>query len=61
MKRIFTLMLFLMLSFSISIHAQSPTQTIRGTVVDKQSQTQIPGANVILMGSDPVKGSASDA
>lgn len=61
MKRIFTLMLVLMLGFNIRSIAQSPTQTIRGTVIDKQSQTQIPGANVILLGSDPVKGSASDA
>lgn len=61
MKRIFTLMLVLMLGFNIRSIAQSPTQTIRGTVIDKQSQTQIPGANVILLSSDPVKGSSSDA
>jgi hypothetical protein len=60
MTRIITLSIFLFL-ITIGFKAQSPTQTIRGTVIDKQSQTQIPGANVILIGSNPVKGSVSDA
>ncbi len=61
MKKVFTLILILLFSFTEQLKAQSPTQTIRGTVLDKQSQTQIPGASVILVGSDPIKGSVSDA
>ena len=59
MKKLITLLTIVM-TLSV-IHAQEPTQTIRGVVADKQSQTQLPGANVLLVGSDPVKGSVSDA
>jgi hypothetical protein len=34
--------------------------TIRGTVLDKQSLAPLPGATVILMDSDPIRGTASD-
>lgn len=37
------------------------TTTIRGTIVDKQSQYPIPGATVILLESNPAVGTASDA
>ena len=40
--------------------AQNATQTIRGIIVDKQSQTSLPGVNVIILGSDPIKGATSD-
>lgn len=39
---------------------QNATQTIRGIIVDKQSQTSLPGVNVIILGSDPIKGATSD-
>jgi len=64
MKKLMTITL---LSFLLNgITAQNtvetgPTQTIRGVVLDKQSQTPIPGANVVLPGSEPLKGSVSDA
>lgn len=35
-------------------------QTIRGTVSDKQSQTTLPGANVILLNTNPAIGTSSD-
>ena len=40
--------------------AQNPTQTIRGTVSDKQSFSPIPGVNVIIIGSNPVKVGSTD-
>jgi hypothetical protein len=60
MKKIFTFLILVL--FSYGLHAQStePTQTIRGVVVDKQSQSQIPGVNVVLLGTEPVKGSVTD-
>ncbi len=58
MKKVITLTL---LFFTTIINAQLPTQTIRGTVLDKQSQSQIPGANIILLGTNPLKGTTSDA
>jgi len=40
--------------------AQNQTQTIKGTVTDKQSLATIPGVNIIIMNSDPLKGSTTD-
>jgi hypothetical protein len=64
MKTLFTIVISLV-CFSLTIKAQqqkpsSQTQTIRGVVFDKQSQTQLPGANITLVGSNPLKGSVSD-
>ncbi len=61
MKRL----LFLFIAFLISstIDAQLTeitTTTVRGVVIDKQSQFPIPGATIVLMDSDPVKGTVSD-
>ena len=44
---------------SAIVSAQKPTQTIRGTIVDKQSLITLPGANVIIPGSNPPKGASS--
>lgn len=52
--------LLLPLVLSISLQAQTLTQTIRGTVVDKVSQTTLPGASVILVNSDPLMGTTTD-
>ncbi len=40
--------------------AQDLTQTIRGKVLDAQSKSPVIGANVVLLGSDPLKGSVTD-
>jgi hypothetical protein len=53
-------LLLLPLFFSISLQAQTLTQTIRGTVVDKVSQTTLPGASIILVNSDPLIGTTTD-
>jgi hypothetical protein len=42
--------------FSAATWAQ-PVQTIRGRVTDKESKTPLPGANVVLVGSNPLIGS----
>lgn len=44
-----------------SLFAQSLTQTVRGTIKDKISQTSLPGATVIIVGSDPIIGTTTDA
>jgi len=36
------------------------TQTIRGTVIDKNTRIPLPGANVILLNSDPLIGTSTD-
>lgn len=53
--------IFLMSLFTAALSlAQTNTQSIRGTVVDKQSQATLLGVNVILLKSDPFKGATSD-
>lgn len=56
-KKIISIFLVL-ISFSLS--AQTPTQTIRGRVFDTDSKTGLPGANVILLNSDPLIGTTTD-
>ena len=62
MKKIHTfLVLFIAGVFATTtVNAQSSTQTIKGTVTDKLSQATIPGVNIIIMGSEPLKGTTSD-
>ncbi len=40
--------------------AQTNTQTIKGLVIDKQSQATIPGVSIIIMDSNPLKGATTD-
>src|SRR5690242_9985037 len=42
------------------LSAQEFTQTIRGTVVDKITQMPLPGANVIVINSNPFIGATTD-
>ncbi len=41
--------------------AQALTQTIRGTVIDQESQIPLTGANVVVLHTEPVLGSSTDA
>ncbi len=50
------LLLAFLFGFSILLPAQAPTQTVRGTVVDKISQAPLPGAIVVLLNSAPLMG-----
>jgi len=45
---------------SQSLWAQTPTQTVRGRVIDADSRSGLPGANVILVNSDPLIGATTD-
>ncbi|MBA3662694.1 MAG: TonB-dependent receptor [Bacteroidetes bacterium] len=42
------------------IYSQTITQTIKGVVVDKQSQVPLPGVIIQVMNSDPLLGAATD-
>lgn len=55
-----TVSYLLLILLAGSVHAQQLTQNIRGTVVDKISQSPMPGAVVVLLGSTPLKGTATD-
>lgn len=46
--------------FSLAIKAQIPTQTVRGIIVDKVSQSPLPGVIVVLTNSNPLIGTSTD-
>lgn len=56
-------LLTLVLSAGIlfSATSQQPTQNIRGQVVDKATNNSLPGANVVVVDSDPLIGTTTDA
>src|SRR3989304_3490490 len=45
---------------NILINAQDITQTVKGTVTDKESQITLPGANVVILGTNPLLGTVTD-
>lgn len=60
MNSISKLLLVLCLFMTVSGMAQTLTQTVRGTITDVDSKIPIIGAKVIIVGSDPLKGSVTD-
>ena len=46
--------------FSNSVNAQTPTQTVKGVVIDVDSEMPIIGATIILLGTDPIIGVTTD-
>ncbi len=54
------LILSLQLLLVASLSAQDFTQNIRGTIVDKVSQMPLPGANLVILNTDPLVGSTTD-
>ncbi len=42
------------------VFGQDITQTIRGTIIDKQSQSPIPGAKVMVVDSSPILAAITD-
>lgn len=57
-----SLILILFITFSplMGLNAQDVGQTIRGQVLDQQSQIPLPGVNVVVVGAQPAKGAATD-
>lgn len=58
-KLIATLLLASQVLLPFIEFAGNPTQIIRGTVIDKQSQATLPGANVMIIGTNPPQGCAA--
>jgi hypothetical protein len=56
-----TLILLTWITIPSTILAQSITQTVRGKVTDADSKTGLPGANVVLLNSNPLTGTTTDA
>ena len=43
-----------------TVFSQELTQTIRGTVLDKQTQSPLPGAVISILNSEPIKATTTD-
>ena len=46
--------------FLMTAHSQDLTQTVRGTIIDTDSKLPLIGATVVILGSDPIIGTATD-
>ncbi|MBN1789752.1 MAG: TonB-dependent receptor [Bacteroidales bacterium] len=55
------IVLVFQLVFSLSGLSQNLTQTIKGMVSDLDSQVLLPGATIMVIGTDPVLGTVTDA
>jgi len=61
MNRVIIKSLFVIFQIASStVFGQNLSQTVRGTVTDKDSQMPIIGANVIIVGSNPILGASTD-
>jgi len=49
-----------LLLFSSNTYAQTPTQTVKGKIIDSDSEMPIIGATVILLGTNPIIGATTD-
>ncbi len=61
MKKITTFTLFILFVYTNKIFSQNNTQTVKGTVIDKQAQIGLPGVNVVLLNTNPLKAGVTDA
>ena len=55
------IVLVFVLLCNMTLEAQTITQTVKGKVVDKDSQAPIVGANIVIEGTNPVLGEITDA
>ena len=58
MKRLTFILVMIFISAAIS--AQKYTQTIRGTITDADTYVTLPGANIIIINTDPIQGATTD-
>ena len=45
---------------TVGSFAQNYTQTVRGKIIDTDTKTTLPGANIVIIGSNPIIGTSSD-
>ena len=51
----------LIIAASVFANAQQVTQSIKGRIIDKETQLPLPGATIAILDSDPVMGAVADA
>src|SRR5690554_734637 len=61
-KNVFVLLLLLNLLFGFpnNLFSQPVTQTLKGKIFDSESNIPLIGATVVIMDTDPLKGTATD-
>ncbi len=60
MKQILISVILLILVPRLLTAAETPSGTVRGTVVDKVTRNTLPGANIVLLNIQPVTGTSTD-
>jgi len=54
-------LLWVFLTFiSLTIHAQTITQTLKGVVTDKETGRPLAGANILILNTEPLSGTSTD-
>ncbi len=53
-------LMVVLFSLGGEVLAQLNTQTVRGSVIDGDTRQGLPGATVVVLGSDPIKGATTD-
>ena len=61
MKKIIIFLITLTVFFAPNIYAQNITKSVRGQVIEKQTLMPLPGATVILLETDPIVGTTTNA
>jgi hypothetical protein len=61
MKKPIIFLSYILLSIFFVTASNSPTATIRGTIIDRVSRTTLPGANIVLLNTNPFTGTSSNA
>jgi hypothetical protein len=59
-KAVITSLIITALFFSAKAYSQELTQTFRGRVLDAYTELPLPGATVVVPGSDPLRGTATN-
>ncbi|MCD4772220.1 MAG: TonB-dependent receptor [Bacteroidales bacterium] len=60
MKKVIYILLLIILNSISFAYSQELTQTIKGKVIDSESQVELPGATVLVVNSNPLIGTVSD-
>jgi hypothetical protein len=58
MKKAIIILVFTL--FSLTVFAQKYIQTVKGKIIDTDTKATLPGANIIIEGSNPFVGTSSD-
>ena len=55
-----TLIAFILIIWINNLFAQTITQTIKGKIIDKESQTPLPGATIVILNTEPLLGGVTN-